>query len=87
MSDRVVDVTFPVTIRVRLDVANNPDDLERLRKDLERLVIYAADPEPGQLQRPLASLTPSDDGLGRFEVTVREPSTSLREYLYEMQAE
>lgn len=85
MTDRI-DVTFPVTIRLDLEVAREGSALAKLRADIEKLIEYAALPEPGLIdeayRRPVALYTPPDDGAGSFAVVVRKPTVDLNDFDY-----
>lgn len=86
MSDekvRIVEVTFPVRVRVRAETAQNRHDLKDLRDDLQQLVLDACLDDPDDGKRPLYCSTPPDNGLGHFGVVVDAPTVQLPEYLYE----
>lgn len=80
---RTVDVTFPVTIRLEVDEAENSHTLKAIRDDLSAAVVDAATGYAGDPARALCARTPDDDGLGTFDVTVGKPTVELDAWLYE----
>lgn len=87
---QVVEVTFPVRIRLAVDVAADRRELGRLREDLLDLVIDACVVPPPLADigsgHQLHRLTPEDDGAGSFGVVVEEPTVILDDWLFQRQA-
>lgn len=81
MDQRTVDVTFPVTLRLDIDVARNLESLRALRDDLEATVFDACT-DPNRTEA-LKTLTPDDDGDGSFDARVGRPTVELPAWLNE----
>lgn len=77
-----VDVTFPVRLRLRPDVALSRTALDELARHVAVVVEDACLSERGKRTgRPLARLTPEDDLNGTFGLTVDPPVVALRDLL------